>query len=95
MAAGKRTSAARKTAGIKGKRITAKQRVARKKNIAIARMHKRSKLTGKKPSGGGGFGRVKKTRTTKHTKAREALYQKTATDFTKGVSAAAKKVYGW
>jgi len=41
MAAGKRTSAAKKTAGIKGKRITAKQRVARKKNIAVARSHKR------------------------------------------------------
>ena len=54
MAAGKRTSAARKTAGIKGK-ITAKQRVARVKNIAVARKHKRSKLTGKKPSGGGGL----------------------------------------
>jgi len=38
---GKRTSAAKKTAGIKGKRITAKQRVARKKNIAVARSHKK------------------------------------------------------
>ena len=41
MAAGKRTSAAKKTAGIKGKRITAKQRVARVKNIAVARKHKK------------------------------------------------------
>ena len=41
MAAGKRTSAARKTAGIKGKRITAKQRVARRRNIAVARSYKK------------------------------------------------------
>ena len=40
MARAKRTSAARKTAGIKGKRITAKQKVARVKNIAIARKHR-------------------------------------------------------
>ena len=41
MAAGKRSAAARKTAGIKGKRITAKQRVARVKNIAVARSYKK------------------------------------------------------
>ena len=38
----KRSSAARKTAGIKGKRITAKQRVARVKNIAVARSHRKN-----------------------------------------------------
>jgi len=46
MAAGKRSSAARKTAGIKGKRITAKQRVARVKNIAVARSHKKKRKSG-------------------------------------------------
>ena len=41
MAVGKRTTAAaKKTAGIKGKRITGKQKVARRKNIAITRKYK-------------------------------------------------------
>jgi len=64
MAAGKRSSAAKRTAGIKGKRITAKQRVARVKNIAIARSHKKrtggkllphSKKVAARPSGGKGI----------------------------------------
>jgi len=42
MAVGKRTTAAaKKTAGIKGKRITGKQKVARRKNIAVARTYKK------------------------------------------------------
>ena len=36
-----RSSAARKTAGVRGKRITAKQKSARRLNIAVARKHKK------------------------------------------------------
>jgi len=47
-----RSSAAKRTAKIGGKRITAKQRVARVKNIAVARMHKKrgkGKMVGSNP----------------------------------------------
>jgi len=62
-----------------GKRITAKQKVARRKNIAIARSYKKKK-------------RIKAI---KNKKAMEALYNKYATPFTRSVHSAAKKVYKW
>jgi len=93
-----------KTASIRRpKRITAKQRVARKKNIAVARMHKKrgakktipvkrkkkivSKLTGKKPSGGGGFGRIKRTAVSKGMGGGKAVKKAAAKKYKKIVKA--------
>jgi len=38
-----RSAMARKTAGVRGKRITARQKAARRLNIAIARKHRKKK----------------------------------------------------
>ena len=53
MAGGKRSAAGRKTAGVRGKRITGKQKSARRKNIAIARKFKKKQRSKKQYFGSG------------------------------------------